>query len=67
MGGEFWLGNENIYTLTNQNDYELRVDMQETNGTKHFIKHNHVRIGPESGGYILTLTSPTGKPEKSKL
>ena len=66
MGGEFWLGNENIYTLTNQKNYELRVDMQEVNGTKHFIKHNHVRIGHESAGYSLTLISPRGKSKKKK-
>ena len=29
---EFWLGNENIYMLTNVEDYSLRVDLEDFEG-----------------------------------
>lgn len=37
---EFWLGNENIYMLTNAEDYSLRVELEDFEGNKrwHFFK-----------------------------
>lgn len=29
MKREFWLGNENVFMLTNQEDYALRVDLED--------------------------------------
>ena len=34
---EFWLGNENIYMLTNNEDYTLRVDVEDFEGNKRFV------------------------------
>ncbi|CAD6234298.1 GSCOCT00007733001.2-RA-CDS, partial [Cotesia congregata] len=31
---EFWLGNENIYMLTNNEDYSLRVELEDFEGNK---------------------------------
>lgn len=31
---EFWLGNENIYMLTNNDDYMLRVELEDFDGNK---------------------------------
>lgn len=31
---EFWLGNENIYMLTNNDDYSLRVELEDFEGNK---------------------------------
>ena len=31
---EFWLGNENIYMLTNAEDYSLRVELEDFEGNK---------------------------------
>lgn len=31
---EFWLGNENIYMLTNNEDYILRVELEDFEGNK---------------------------------
>jgi Fibrinogen beta and gamma chains, C-terminal globular domain len=33
-GKEFWLGNENIYMLTNNEDYALRVELEDFEGNK---------------------------------
>jgi len=34
---EFWLGNENIYMLTNNEDYMLRVELEDFEGNKRYI------------------------------
>lgn len=31
---EFWLGNENIYMLTNNEEYILRVELEDFEGNK---------------------------------
>lgn len=33
---EFWLGNENIYMLTNNEDYALRVELEDFEGNKRY-------------------------------
>lgn len=33
---EFWLGNENIYMLTNNEDYILRVELEDFEGNKRY-------------------------------
>lgn len=33
-GKEFWLGNENIYMLTNNEEYILRVELEDFEGNK---------------------------------
>lgn len=37
---EFWLGNENIYMLTNNDDYMLRVELEDFDGNKRWA-HYH--------------------------
>lgn len=34
---EFWLGNENIYMLTNNEDYALRVELEDFEGNKRHV------------------------------
>lgn len=36
---EFWLGNENIYMLTNNEDYSLRVELEDFEGNKRYVKY----------------------------
>jgi hypothetical protein len=31
---EFWMGNENIYMLTSQEDYALRIELEDFEGNK---------------------------------
>lgn len=35
---EFWLGNENIYMLTNNEDYSLRVELEDFEGNKRYAQ-----------------------------
>jgi Fibrinogen beta and gamma chains, C-terminal globular domain len=34
---EFWIGNENIYTLTSSSDYVLRIELEDFEGNKRSI------------------------------
>ncbi|CAF0817375.1 unnamed protein product [Adineta steineri] len=51
---EFWLGNDKIYTLTNQDKYDLRFDLEDYEGLKRFAVYSGFRIGDESTGYQMT-------------
>ncbi|PIK38025.1 fibrinogen-like protein A [Apostichopus japonicus] len=51
---EFWLGNDNIAYLTNQGNYELRIDMNNVNGKPYYANYNLFRISDESSNYRLT-------------
>ena len=61
IGGEYWLGNENTYIITNQNEYELRVEAEEFDGTKHISTYDHFRLGSEDDHYTLYTGTYTGK------
>lgn len=55
---EFWLGNENIYMLTNNEDYMLRIELEDFEGNKRYAfvstdyetkrKHSHLRRSDKS-------------------
>ncbi|XP_059166069.1 ficolin-2-like [Physella acuta] len=57
--GEFWLGNENIYRLTSQRRYELRVDFK-FNNTDYFAKYLRFRVYGEVEGYRLKVSGYSG-------
>jgi hypothetical protein len=48
-------GNENIYLLTNQANYSLRVEMEDWNGVKKYAKYDMFKIMSEEEGYKLIL------------
>ncbi|XP_071836723.1 fibrinogen-like protein A isoform X2 [Apostichopus japonicus] len=54
MRREFWLGNEKLSYLTNQGNYELRVDLTDVNGVQYIAKYNLFRISDEGSKYTLT-------------
>ncbi|KAJ8023023.1 Fibrinogen-like protein A [Holothuria leucospilota] len=53
LGREFWLGNDKISYLTNQKDYELRIDLNNKNGNAYYAKYDLFRISDEIGNYKL--------------
>ncbi|XP_071818272.1 fibrinogen-like protein A [Apostichopus japonicus] len=58
---EFWIGNEKLAYLTNQEKYELRIDITSSTGTQMYIQYDNFRITEEKGGYgIVTLGSYSG-------
>lgn len=39
---EFWLGNENIYMLTNNEEYILRVELEDFEGNKRYVHQTFI-------------------------
>ena len=67
--GEFWLGNDNIHTLTTQDGktYELRVDLDDGNETRLAMYDSFDIAGPDDnyrlhlGLYTMLMNSDAGK------
>ncbi|CAG2213934.1 Ryncolin-1,Angiopoietin-1,Fibrinogen C domain-containing protein 1,Tenascin-N,Angiopoietin-related protein 7,Ficolin-3,Fibrinogen-like protein 1,Ficolin-1,Ficolin-1-B,Angiopoietin-4,Tenascin-R,Ryncolin-2,Fibrinogen C domain-containing protein 1-A,Microfibril-associated glycoprotein 4,Fibrinogen-like protein A,Ryncolin-3,Angiopoietin-2,Tenascin-X,Ficolin-2,Tenascin,Angiopoietin-related protein 2,Ryncolin-4,Techylectin-like protein [Mytilus edulis] len=57
---EFWLGNENLHSLTSQYNYEMRVDLFDFDGNTAFAKYNFFAIGDESSKFKLTANGYHG-------
>ncbi|XP_071837488.1 uncharacterized protein [Apostichopus japonicus] len=51
---EFWLGNDKLYYLTNQGDYQLRIDMVNRLGDIYFVNYDFFRISDEKDYYQLS-------------
>ncbi|CAH1179036.1 unnamed protein product [Phaedon cochleariae] len=57
---EFWLGNENIYMLTNNEEYSLRVELEDFEGTKRYAQYSHFKIYSEADYYKLEIDGYEG-------
>lgn len=55
VGSEFWLGNENLYLITHQALYELRVDLQDFEDGHAYAKYNGFAVGSEKEKYMLKV------------
>lgn len=54
--GEYWLGLENLYMMTHNKLYELKVDMEDYDGSKASAVYTVFSVGSESnGGYVLQV------------
>lgn len=54
LAGEFWLGLDKLYYLTNQKLYELRIEMETHLGQEAYATYSVFTIGPESEGYRIS-------------
>ena len=66
LSGEFWLGNENIHSLTSSSSNVLRIDMEAFDGETRFAAYTGFSIEDASKNYALRLgemvaTSNAGK------
>ncbi|KAK9887677.1 hypothetical protein WA026_023844 [Henosepilachna vigintioctopunctata] len=57
---EFWLGNENIYMLTNNEEYILRVELEDFEGNKRYAQYSHFKIYSEGDYYKLEIDGYEG-------
>ncbi|XP_042364819.1 angiopoietin-related protein 2-like [Plectropomus leopardus] len=55
IDGEYWLGLENIYWLTNQGTYKLLVTLEDWTGRKTFAEYGSFRVESEAESYRLRL------------
>ncbi|XP_073975621.1 uncharacterized protein isoform X1 [Rhodnius prolixus] len=57
---EFWLGNENIYMLTNNEEHMLRVELEDFEGNKRYAQYSHFKIYSEGEYYKLEIDGYEG-------
>ncbi|XP_039644785.1 microfibril-associated glycoprotein 4-like [Perca fluviatilis] len=57
--GEYWLGLQSLFYLTQKKKYELRVDMEDFEGNKTFARYSSFSIDAESSGYTLNVSGFT--------
>ncbi|XP_070493080.1 angiopoietin-4 [Chironomus tepperi] len=57
---EFWMGNENIYMLTNNEDYALRIELEDFEGNKRYAQYSHFKIHSEADYYKLEIDGYEG-------
>ncbi|GFY77289.1 techylectin-5A [Trichonephila inaurata madagascariensis] len=57
---EFWLGNDNIFAITNQGQYSVRFDMKNKEGKSAFSVYETFWIEEESQKYKLHLQDHSG-------
>ncbi|XP_051949745.1 angiopoietin-related protein 2b [Xyrauchen texanus] len=55
IDGEYWLGLENIYWLTNQGPYKLLVNLEDWSGRKTFAEYASFRLESETDFYKLKV------------
>ena len=60
LTGEFWYGLHPIHCLTNQGQWQLRIDYTFTNGTRRYLFYKNFKVGPPSSQYQLTISGYSG-------
>ncbi|GFN87395.1 fibrinogen-related protein 2 [Plakobranchus ocellatus] len=60
LTGDFWMGNEALYNLTDKDPYELRIDIRINNGQEVFARYPDFRVESESNNYRLQIGSYSG-------
>uniref|UniRef100_A0A5F8G813 Tenascin C n=1 Tax=Monodelphis domestica TaxID=13616 RepID=A0A5F8G813_MONDO len=59
LGDEFWLGLDNIHKITNQGQYELRVDLRDRGETAYAI-YDKFSVGDAKSRYKLKVDGYSG-------
>uniref|UniRef100_A0A8D9BUB0 Techylectin-5B n=1 Tax=Cacopsylla melanoneura TaxID=428564 RepID=A0A8D9BUB0_9HEMI len=57
---EFWMGNENIYMLTNNEEYMLRIELEDFEGNRRYAQYSHFKIYSEGEYYKLEIDGYEG-------
>ena len=64
LQNEFWLGNENIFTLSYQGLYprgnELRIDMKNAKGVMKYVKYSKFQVGNAGTNYMIHVDDHSG-------
>ena len=67
IDGEYWLGLENIYMLTNQDNYRLLIELEDWSNKKVYAEYSSFRLEPESEFYRLRLGTYQGNAGDSMI
>ena len=60
LNGEFWYGLQPLHCLTSQGQWELRIDLTQSNGTKTYLHYKQFAIGSASDNYPLQISQYKG-------
>ena len=60
LTGEFWYGLTPLHCLTNQGQWEMRIDFILTDGTKSYLSYSSFSVGPASSNYQLSISGYNG-------
>ncbi|XP_072179840.1 microfibril-associated glycoprotein 4-like [Diadema setosum] len=60
LNGEFWLGNDQIHRLTSQDEYHLRIDLEDFDLGTEFAEYRIFRVSDANEDYRLTIGSYYG-------
>ncbi|XP_045107097.1 techylectin-5A-like [Portunus trituberculatus] len=60
IGVENWFGLEDLYTWTNAQPYNLRIDLVDAEGRKAYVKYDQFFIEGEDDGYKLHVNGYSG-------
>ncbi|KAL3885243.1 hypothetical protein ACJMK2_025331 [Sinanodonta woodiana] len=55
LNGNFWVGNDNIHSITAQGNYQLRIDLSLLVTNKTYATYSSFKVGDENSGYFLTV------------
>ncbi|GFQ74727.1 techylectin-5A [Trichonephila clavata] len=64
---DFWLGNDNIYALTNQRLYSIRFDLTAWDGEKKYALYDTFWIDNENNKYTLHISDYSGNAGDSMM
>ncbi|ETE66181.1 Angiopoietin-related protein 1, partial [Ophiophagus hannah] len=67
VAGEYWLGLENIYLLSNQDNYRLLIELEDWSNKKVYAEYSSFRLEPESEYYRLRLGTYQGNAGDSMI
>ncbi|KAH8329153.1 hypothetical protein KR074_004882, partial [Drosophila pseudoananassae] len=60
LKGEFFIGLEKLYQITQSKQYELLISLGKVNGSRDFVKYDNFKIGSEKNSYPLeSVGNPT--------
>ena len=60
LNGEFWYGLQPLHCLTSLGQWELRIDLTHTNGTKTYLHYKQFAIGSARDNYPLQISQYKG-------
>ena len=60
LDGEFWYGLHPLHCLTNQGQWQLRIDFTFSNGTKSFLFYDNFAVGSFTSQYQLSISKAIG-------
>ncbi|XP_061541460.1 fibrinogen-like protein 1 [Phycodurus eques] len=58
--GEFWLGNDNLHSITAQGNYTLRIYLEDFDGNQRYAEYRNFQVADEKDNYRLTFGTYTG-------